>query len=115
MKKLILILIALLIASNSFAQSNNPSITWIQPEVNAQTFNYTLKIDTANPITLTAVCSNGSCIAPFVLTNPTAQHTYTLTASNDFGSATATLGPGAPPTTSGIKVVVTVTITQSSN
>ena len=109
------LVLCLLLGVTPFAQTNNATVGWNQPEANASTFTYTLKVDTAAPITLTPTCATGACSAPFTLATPTATHTYILAATNAFGTTTMTLGPGAPPNTSGFKVTVTVTITQSSD
>jgi len=82
MKKIILACLFSFIALPVFAQS--ASVTWNQSEPNAQTFTYTLKVDTLAPVTLVATCNAGVCTAPFA-GSTAGTHTYTLAASNQFG------------------------------
>jgi hypothetical protein len=108
MKKFIFTLgFILFLAVPSFAQASQ--VQWNQPETNASTFTYTLKVDTAAPLTLVATCTAGACSAP-IATPTTGSHTYTLTATNSFGSTSSTIGPGAPPNTSGFKITIIIQV-----
>jgi len=110
MKRFFLSLLFLLVASVSYAQG--ATAIWNQGETVAvaQTFTYTLKIDALAPVPLVTTCSlvNNltSCQATFTLLNPSASHTYVLTASNNFGSFSTTLGPGSIPITTLFKIVI---------
>lgn len=110
MKKILLASLFLLFASASYAQGATAS--WGQSESVAisQGFTYTLKVDALAPVTLAQTCatvnSQTQCQATFTLANPSATHTYVLTASNSFGSTSVTLGPGAIPSTTLFKVII---------
>lgn len=120
MKKLVLIVAVFLgffsfTASSAEAQTATAGWNQSEPPAASNAFTYTMKVDTlaATPLTQTCVVagSGSACTATFPLANPTAVHTYVLTATNSFGSIATTLGPGAPPGTSGFKVQVTVVVT----
>lgn len=114
MKKILLCLAFVLSASVVNAQVTATAI-WNQPNplTNAQTYTYTLKIDTAAPINLTATCtlinSVTQCQAPVTNWNNTINHTLVLTASDGTNSASGTFtsspGPGSP---TGSKIIIVI-------
>lgn len=117
MKKIFLsvFLVSFILATSATLVAQAAQVQWNQTEAPAvsSTFVYTLKVDALAPVTLTATCvafnSSSACSAP--ITNPaTGNHTYTLTATNAFGSASTTIGPGAPPNTSGFKITIIISI-----
>ena len=119
MKTFLMVALFALLAQTAHAQTN-AVVTWNQtePPATAGAFLYTLKVDSLAPAPLTAACvtatapaTGSACSAPFALANPTSIHTYVLVAANNFGSASMTLGPGAVPGSSGIRVQVTVVVT----
>ena len=109
-------IIAFLLLAARSVEAQTPSLGWNQSEAQAvaQTYTYTLKIDNSAPTTLTATCVasgvSSTCSAPFVAATAGVPHTYTLTATNSFGSTAATIGPGMPPGTSTVKVTITITL-----
>ena len=116
MKTFVLVLAFGLVGSVASAQT--AQILWTQsdPLAKAQAETFTLKVDAAAPTALTAACTqidanNSACSAPIAAPTP-GNHTYTLTATNAFGSASTTVGPGsAPGVPGGFKLVITITVT----
>ncbi len=118
MKKFIFVGLFILFANSSFAQQ--ATLAWDTKDAKplADTFTYSLKLDTLNPIPLTPACipvgTGSTCSALFILPNPTATHTFVLTVRNPNCVsatptdciATATLGPGDKPTITGFKVII---------
>lgn len=114
MKKIILSLAFLFCASLAQAQTTATAI-WNQPNllVDAQSYVYTLKVDTAAPITLTATCTTVNsavqCSAPLTGWIGSVSHNLVLTASNGTvtasGAITTAPGPGVP---TGTKVIVVI-------
>lgn len=115
-------LVALVLAmapTHARAQTQSLRLQWFQPLATGQAFTdaqgwtYTVKIDAAAPVLLTATCVDGQ---PIICTAPIAPlvsgtHTLTLTAANAFGSATSAPLTGAPPgTPATVKITITVTI-----
>ena len=118
--KTLFTLLLVLIAAPSVAQT----LAWDQPlngltVAEASALTYTLKVDSAAPVAVTASCTaapvGAACTAPLpatiLTTLSTGRHTITLTAANAFGSATSAPITGAVPGTPGVlKVTITVTI-----
>lgn len=117
MKKILVLFVFLLLATSVYAQISTVSWTQTEAPAIANGFTYTLKVDALAAVNITPTCvaqgTGSSCSGTFTLANPTATHGYVFTATNAYGSAVATLSPGAPPNTSGFKIVITVTITPS--
>lgn len=102
--------------SGAAVQTAGYKIQWEQPEGLAQaTANqYTLRIDTAAPLTVVPTCvfvsaSSARCTTPLP-TLATGPHTLTLTALNAFGSASSDALIGTPPGKPG-NVIITINIT----
>jgi hypothetical protein len=101
------------------AQTVTSKLQWTQPLTTGQTFAdvqafvYTLQIDALAPAVVTATCVAGP---PIICTTPlgpfvtSGTHTLTLTASNGFGSVSATLTGAPPQAPATAKVVITVTV-----
>jgi hypothetical protein len=114
MKKIALLLSFLAISSIGFAQGVTATATWTMQEAPtlAQSYVYTLKLDTAQPLTLTTTCvavnNVTQCSAP-VANYVVGNHTAVLTASNNGSSASTTFQTGAVPSTpGGAKIIVII-------
>lgn len=110
-------LLLLACAANAEAQTTFVRLAWTMPGMvlaDVQAVQYTLKIDAATPIPLTASCTaavppavNPTCLAP--LPTMTGSHTLVLIASNPFGSQSSDplqVGPPNKP------ALITVTFAQ---
>lgn len=101
-----LVLLVVAWGSSVQAQTLTRTADWEQPGATvpeAQSYAYTLKIDSNAPILLTQTCaavaSTTRCTAPLAASLLTpGTHTLILTASNSFGSASSAALTGAPPT-----------------
>lgn len=110
-------LLGLLTLSGSIASAQTKTLHWDQPSTTvaeAQALAYTVKIDTAAPVTVAQSCAlvNGltHCTTPLpALTSGT--HTLIVTATNAFGSTPSSPLSGSPPSAPiNITVVVTVQV-----
>lgn len=118
MKKILLTLTFLTVASLAQAATVVDTLTWTQPNdtiANVNTYVFSLTLDTAAPVQVTATCAtagvNVNCSTPITLTP--GNHTITLTATDAAGSASGSLSYVAPPlpTTPGsvtVRIVITV-------
>lgn len=112
-------IIGIALAASLDAQTVTSKLQWNQPLTGTQTFAdvqafvYTLQVDTQTPAVVVATCVAGP---PIVCTTPlgafitTGAHTLTLTASNGFGSISASLTGAPPQAPATAKVVITVTV-----
>ena len=110
MRLFLLALFVVLCAVPASAQTVTAKLQWTTTDTaaNAQSYAYTLKVGTT-VVPMGAVTCAGtptSCTAP--LTVPLTPGSYTLTASNAFGSATSDPLVGAAPGKPTITIVVTV-------
>jgi len=114
MKRFLLALSFLTIASLGNAQGVTATATWNMQETPtlAQSYVYTLKLDAAQPLNLTVTCiavnNVTQCSVP-VANYVVGNHTAVLTASNNGNSASATFQTGVVPSTpTGAKVIVII-------
>lgn len=97
------------------AQTATFKLAWTQAEapVIAAAFQYTLKVDTAAPVLMTAACvasGTGSTCSASLPALVSGSHTLILTAVNGFGSTASDPLTGGPPSKPTL-LTVTVTIT----
>ena len=121
MKKLLLASLFVLSSVSGYAQGVTATATWQQPGADvptAQSYTYTLKIDTATPINLTQTCSTVNsqtqCTAP-VANYIVGVHTVVLTASNANGSASQTVTTGAPPSNPTSTKIIVIIVGDDNN
>lgn len=114
MKKIFATFVLLfLFATTVWAQTLSAKLTWTTTDsaAAAQSFAYAFKVGTTavpiGAVTCAQVSQVTTCSAP--LTTPLAPGSYTLTATNAFGSATSDPLVGAGPGKPTITIVVTVT------
>jgi hypothetical protein len=113
---ILLALFALLVlacAERASAQTISRTMRWGQPNTTlaeVQALVYTSQVDNAPAVLVTPTCVAGTpvtCSAPITFTS--GPHTITLTASNAFGSTSASI-TGAPPSAP-VSVTVTISVT----
>lgn len=111
---LLLLLPLLLLPQPSFSQTPSYSLTWDQPLpagqtfADVQSFSWTLQVGTAPAAAVTPVCVNSvtiRCSIPL----PTRGTSYTITAINGFGQASASISGVGPGTPINITVIIKVT------
>lgn len=122
MKRTIAVLIlSLLVAIPAMAQTVTFHLAWNQTDATpaqiTSGYQYTLKIDTGTPTTVTPACvaaippAIGSQCTSILPTLSSGPHTLTLTAYNGFGSTPSDpLSGTAPSKPIGVSVTVTITI-----
>lgn len=117
MKPLILACVLALVAVDVVAQTPSYKLQWdqVEPVATVQTYSYTLKVDAAPAVNLTATCvatgAGTRCTAPLAALPAGSTHTLVLTAFNGFGSSSADPLTGVPPSkASGMTITVTITI-----
>jgi len=87
-----------------------------EPPATVASFQYTLSVDAAAPTMLSpsrAVQGTGTrCSAPYTLptTLPPGPHVLTVTATNSFGSASASVTGSLPSAPTTLQIVVTLTL-----
>lgn len=111
MKSLTLLL--LLIATPLAAQTTTAKAQWTMTEAQpiAQSYVYTLKVGSVIVPLGTVTCVAGTvttCTAP--LTPPLTSGSYTITATNGFGSTTSDPFVGAGPSKPSFTITITITI-----
>jgi hypothetical protein len=111
-------LLLLLLTSGGRAQAATTlKLAWNQPGVasvaEAQALSYQLQIDAAPALPVVQTCTLAnfvvSCTAPLA-TLPAGAHTLTLTGSNGFGTASASITGTAPNPATNVKIVLTITV-----
>lgn len=117
MRRCVLVLLSLCLATPLYAQTTTAKAQWQQPLVGAQTFAdvqafaATLKIGTSPATTVTLACVNGTpivCAVP--LPYPIGGSPVTVTLSNAWGSMSGTVSGNAPGSLLNLTVTVNVTV-----